>query len=129
MVRRLRLPAVLVLAATAVLATGCGHHGDTGGPVVATTPTHSVSPTLTSSPDPLPRCGAVWVVGRQLTDGYNGCTAGGQTFAKRLRCENGQQIFSYRAHYFAVPGGRIFVASGTLAQDPEYRLMHRACTA
>ena len=119
------------LAATAlVLVAGCGDAEDdvtTTAPEkpVASTPAPQTEPT----PEPLPKCAAVWPGKATLPDGYLGCREDGKRVVKSVRCETGQQLFTYSGHYFAVPGGPIFAADGALADDARFQKMERVCRA
>ena len=128
MLRALKLLGVAVIATAA---TGCGNSAD-DDTTAATEPTGSPSVVRTSSapsPAPLPTCAAVWRAGRTLPLEYLGCRDAGVAVTKYLQCESGQQLFTYRGRLFAIPGGRVFTASGPLADDMQFQRMHRACTA
>ncbi len=127
MVRALKL--LPVVAATVALVAGCGSGSedvvaaDPAADVVSSTPTPAVVK------PPLPRCAVVWVADQQLPDEYIGCRTGGRTEEKSLRCENGQRLFTHAGRFFAVPGGRVFMASGALADDAQFQRMNRVCSA
>lgn len=125
------LAAVLTATALALLA-GCGDDD-----VTTTSPDEpATSTTATATPAdpqptraPLPTCASVWPQRTTLPEAYSGCREGGERVVRSIRCETGQQLFTYAGRYFAVPGGPIFSAEGALADDPQFLKMERVCTA
>lgn len=125
------LSAALAVAAL-VLATGCGGDGDDVTTTPAEEPTATADPAESAAPAepaPLPTCASVWPKGTALPDDYTGCRENGERVVRSVRCESGQQLFTYAGRYFAVPGGPIFSADGALADDPQFQKMERVCTA
>lgn len=131
MVRALKLLPVVVAAVA--LVAGCG---SSAGDVTASDPDAGAAtsetpstPTPSVTEAPLPRCAAVWVAGTALPDEFAGCRRGTRTEATSLRCESGQLLFTYDGSFFGVPGGTVFVAETSLADDPQFQKMRRACGA
>lgn len=127
------LAAVLTATALALLA-GCGDDDVTTTspeePAASTTATPTGTPSDPQpTPAPLPTCASVWPERTTLPESYAGCREGGERVVRSIRCETGQQLFTYAGRYFAVPGGPIFAAEGALADDPQFLKMERVCTA
>lgn len=73
-----------------------------------------------------PACSLVWVAGQRLPVSYEWCVGddGAPVAGPRIgSCE----VVSYAGTLYAVPGYRIRVAQGAMAQDPAFQRMLTSC--
>ncbi|MGZ4455389.1 MAG: hypothetical protein ACXVGM_17460 [Oryzihumus sp.] len=118
----------LALPLGAVL-TACGDDSSTP---TAADPNPTGASTSAASPSPSvpgPQCSDVWVAGKQLPGGFQGCYEG----AKRVKpdgryCEFGKSLYTYDHRYFAVRNGTIMLASKGFAHDAKYQDTLRKCS-
>ncbi len=69
-----------------------------------------------------PACGEVWVGGAKLPADYQGCLDGGTAVkAKNQYCEFGKKLVTYADQFWAVRGGTVNDAKGTLKDSADYR--------
>lgn len=122
--------ALLVLT----LFAGCGDDG--GGPAVDTT---APDPAATSGSAPsespsgsaagdAPACEAVWVTGRSIPRGFDGCEVDGTLVeADVIGCSSGQRFVTYDDRWYGVLGGAVREGTSPLDQDREYRASVASC--
>lgn len=111
-----------------VLLSGCGSDSDTAAddtasPASDSTPADA-STTAEESADAggFPDCADVWQEGRTLPEDYLGCMEGETPFdLDGIECESGQFIVKHDDRFWAVAGGRIARAEGSLLEDPDYK--------
>jgi len=119
---------LVVLAAAAVLLTGCGDEtaSPTATPDEGTTSVQPSEPT--DSPVLVPACDDVWTQGAKLPADYAGCQTQ-QAMAsdgEGIYCESGQVIFTHE-QFYAAAGRKVTQADGPLKKDADFQQALKAC--
>ena len=110
---------LVALALPLALVTACGDDSNTA---TDTSPTTPGATSTSNRPDPSPQCDTVWVAGKSLQGGYQGCYEGTKLVKASGRyCEFGKPLFTYDERFYAVPRGRIIEATKPFAQDARYQ--------
>jgi hypothetical protein len=95
----------------------------------SSSPTTSDSESATPTDEPKkPQCADIWVEGKKLPWGYEGCYDGDRRVKANGRyCEIGKPLITYKNNWYATPGGPVNETDGPLAQDPDYQSAVKAC--
>lgn len=124
----MRLRAYLLVVGMAVASlAACGDEtADTGASSgSAATATDSATPTE-SVREPL--CSAVWTVGQDVPEGYEGCSdETGWVPADEYLCDSGQLLVTYADRYYAATGAQVNDAEGSLADSTPYQKARKRC--
>jgi len=101
--------------------------------VTSTTTSEAPTPSQTESATPSeepkqPQCADIWVEGKKLPWGYEGCYDGDRRVKPNGRyCEIGKPLITYRDNWYATPGGPVNKTEGPLEKDPDYQSAIKAC--
>jgi len=96
---------------------------ETSAPAEPTPSESEMTPTETTEPLPdWPACGDVWVADAKLPGDYRGCLEEGTPVkAKNRYCEFGKKLVTYGDRFWAVRGGTVNDAGGSLADSQDYK--------
>lgn len=86
--------------------------------------------TSTNSGSGSPKCADVWVAGKTLPGGYDGCMNDDGSIEAFVTsdCEDGGELGSYDDRFWVrLPGGKITAVQGEMADDPAYKAAYDAC--
>lgn len=115
------------LALPLALATACGDDSST-----VSDPSPTTSSSAAASQDATvkqPQCDDVWVAGKALPGGYQGCYEGTERVKASGRyCEFGKPLFTYDERFYAVRAGRIAEAKKPFAEDAGYQDVLAKCS-
>jgi hypothetical protein len=123
------VPTLLLVACLALVSCGEDEPVATESTSSASDPA-SAEPSGEPVPPGTPVCTDVWIGDAELPRTYKGCDEDGSYVkADGLGCSSGQRIIRYADRFYAVPGGTIHEADGSLDQDSEYQAAVRRCRA
>lgn len=110
----------LVVAATCVVAVAaCATNGPGSGA------------TRHDPGGPVPRCPAVWVVGKRLPDPYTGCldppSEQSQRYIGATLCLDGRTLLTLGDHLWGYAGGLVMKSQRVVAKDLTFRLARQHC--
>jgi len=116
-----------LVAATLLLAAGCGDdEGDTAEDT-STDASASTSASPSSDAGALPACDEVWVAGETLPRGYQGCEQDGATVKPdKHPCSYGSAIVEFDDRFYAVTGKQINEVP-SLAESKQFQQALTAC--